>query len=603
MADLSAVLRKTIDGLPSATPQLRAKVYEKARAAVQRQITNADPPFGEDVIEARHRALEDAITQTEAHYTGGAHAASAPAPASFQAPAPAPVAPERPAFVPAPTPPAPRIEEEQRARPETPPPPAPPSFAPPSYVPRTTALDTPEPSALPRAPYAPSPAVSDDSARVSFERQAQRSEPLGNAEPRVVPAFASASTSQPLPGGGGGRAPVAPPPYGTGRVAGSPGSEDARVGEIGPVPEEGLRPTEIDDDRHEDHDDDLSAPISYRQTPPRSRRSLYVGVASLAFLGLVGGLAYVYSDELRGALTGTEVAAVDPAPATDTTPAAVTGTPSAGETPPAAVTGSARAFTQRLQADGTETDPGPAQEATNTLDEGTDVATATLIEPSQTPPVQPAAPPTETAAVAAPAETPATPAAGESAVPVGQRAVFYEERSPTSPGSQRSGNVVWSIVNEPPATGQPPEPAIRAVADVPDQSLRLTMTIRRNADETLPASHVIELMFDVPDEFAGGEIANVQRLALKPTEQARGEPLIGVAGRISDGFFIIALNDLEQAVTSNLALLRAQEWIDIPLAYSSGQRALFSLEKGIPGERVFREALDAWAARATSSAG
>ena len=114
---------------------------------------------------------------------------------------------------------------------------------------------------------------------------------------------------------------------------------------------------------------------------------------------------------------------------------------------------------------------------------------------------------------------------------------------------------------------------------------------------TLPASHVIEIMFDTPADFAGGQIENVQRLALKPTEQARGEPLIGVAGKISDGFFIIALNDLKQAVDSNLGLLGREEWIDIPIAYSTGQRALMSIEKGIPGDRVFKQALDAWAAK------
>ena len=596
MADLSAVLRKTIDGLPSATPQLRAKVYEKARAAVQRQIANAEPPFTDDVIEARHRALEGAIAQTEAHYTAVATHAPEPAPV-LQAPAFEPVAPVVPSQS------EPRVQLEPR-------PPAAPSYAPPSYVPRTSTPETPTPRPAPSPASRPaptSPVIAEPSARAAFERQAQREEPFGHPEARAMPPTGPVATSQRMPGSDGGRAPVAPPPFAPGRIATTTTSGGARVGEIGPVAEEEARAAAIDEELEDDHGSDLSAPISYRQTPPRSRRSLYVGVASLAFLGLAGGLAYVYSDELRGVLTGTELAAVDPAPTTEagTTPAATTEVP-ASQTPPAPAAGTARAFTQQLQPDGAETDPGPAQDAANTLAEGTDVATATLIQPSQTPAVgEPAAgePAPESAAVPAPAETPAAPAAAEGAVPVGQRAVFYEERSATAPGSQHSGNVVWSIVNEAPTAGQPPEPAIRAVADVPDQSMRLTMTIRRNADETLPASHVIELMFDTPNDAAGGEIANVQRLALKPTEQARGEPLIGVAGRISDGFFIIALNDLDQAVTSNLALLRGQEWIDIPLAYSSGQRALISLEKGLPGERVFREALDAWAARATSSAG
>jgi len=180
---------------------------------------------------------------------------------------------------------------------------------------------------------------------------------------------------------------------------------------------------------------------------------------------------------------------------------------------------------------------------------------------------------------------------------VAQKAVFYQERTETTSGTQEGGNVVWSVVNESPSEGQPPEPAIRAVAEVPDENLKMTMTIRRNADPTLPASHVIELLFTTPANFSGGGVANVQRLALKATEQARGEPLIGVAGKISDGFFIIALNNLEQAMQSNLSLLKSEQWIDIPIAYETGRRALMSIEKGIPGDRVFKEALDAWNAK------
>ena len=36
MADFVAVLRKTIDGLADNTPDLRAKVYDKARATVSK---------------------------------------------------------------------------------------------------------------------------------------------------------------------------------------------------------------------------------------------------------------------------------------------------------------------------------------------------------------------------------------------------------------------------------------------------------------------------------------------------------------------------------------------------------------------------------------
>ena len=45
---------------------------------------------------------------------------------------------------------------------------------------------------------------------------------------------------------------------------------------------------------------------------------------------------------------------------------------------------------------------------------------------------------------------------------------------------------------------------------------------------------------------------------------------------------------------ANMTLLRRQSWIDIPVVYKSGRRALFTMEKGIPGEKVFDDALKAW---------
>ena len=50
------------------------------------------------------------------------------------------------------------------------------------------------------------------------------------------------------------------------------------------------------------------------------------------------------------------------------------------------------------------------------------------------------------------------------------------------------------------------------------------------------------------------------------------------------------------------SLLRNQAWIDIPVVYKSGRRALLTMEKGIPGEKVFDEALQAWQAKTAAQA-
>ena len=139
-----------------------------------------------------------------------------------------------------------------------------------------------------------------------------------------------------------------------------------------------------------------------------------------------------------------------------------------------------------------------------------------------------------------------------SALPVGQNAIFYQERTGAQPGTAEKGAAVWSVVQESPGGDLPPEPAIRAEVSVPELDLTMEMTIRRNADDTFPASHVIELLFRVPDNFEGRGIANVQRITFKGTEQEPGNALIGVAAPLDTNIFLIALTDAQTAIETNL---------------------------------------------------
>ena len=267
---------------------------------------------------------------------------------------------------------------------------------------------------------------------------------------------------------------------------------------------------------------------------------------------------------------------------------------------PAGTTSETPKFTQRLTPEGTETDPGPAN-GEATIGEGTSVATLTQ-PPGATPPIgaQPGQTPGEEAIPGASDEA-AAGAAPDSALAVGQKAIFYEERTSASEGSAEPGSIVWSLVQESPGNNLPPEPAIRAEATIPGKDVQLRMTIKRNADQSLPASHIIEMIFLTPEGFPGGGIENILRVAMKGSEQEAGNPLIGIPAKIADGFFLVALNDSKAESQANLTLLRRHSWIDIPVVYKSGRRALFTMEKGIPGDKVFDEALKAWAAASAGS--
>jgi hypothetical protein len=54
------------------------------------------------------------------------------------------------------------------------------------------------------------------------------------------------------------------------------------------------------------------------------------------------------------------------------------------------------------------------------------------------------------------------------------------------------------------------------------------------------------------------------------------------------------LSDLRGDVDRNTELLLRRNWIDLPVRFTSGQRAVLSFEKGIPGERVLAEAFRLW---------
>lgn len=350
----------------------------------------------------------------------------------------------------------------------------------------------------------------------------------------------------------------------------------------------------------------------------RKRNGMALFLAALAFLFVAGGgaAAWVYKDRLSAvvaSLTGPSKPTAPAKPAKPAAPAAATPAPEPETEPATEEAGGPAKFTQRLTEDGREIDAGPAGGGAS-VGEGTSVASATADQAAPLPgsatdttgdqaPASDAAPPPVAAEPqpAAPVTTaPTVPAttAGE-AVPVGQKAIFYEERTNAAQGSADTGSVVWSLVKESPGGDLPAEPAIRAEVTVPERNLKLRMTIRRNGDKTLPASHIVEMVISGPENPASGAIENILRMTFKESEAATGNPLFGVPAKIADGFFLIALTDSKAEIEANSTLMKREKWIDVPFAYGSGRRALITLEKGIPGEKVFDEAFKAWEGKAS----
>jgi hypothetical protein len=169
---------------------------------------------------------------------------------------------------------------------------------------------------------------------------------------------------------------------------------------------------------------------------------------------------------------------------------------------------------------------------------------------------------------------------------VGQRAIYYYQGAEGQSGEAHEGTVTWAnIVKE-------GNPAIRATLNIPDRDVEATVTIYKNYDGTLPASHLVEIEFR--GELSVSPIQRVPALVLKQTEQARGQPLAGAAVPVTNELFWIALSDDQDQVARNIQLMREGSWFDVPILYSDQTRALITFEKGIPGDKVFETVMASW---------
>ncbi|RWN44576.1 MAG: hypothetical protein EOS03_23280 [Mesorhizobium sp.] len=535
MADYVAILKKALGKHGDETPEKRTRIYASVRTMLAKKLEEYSPPPAAEAIATQMRSLEDAIASVERDY----------------------------------------------------------------------AKSLPETDPLAELEHIFS-SIDRNKNQPSHTRQPAKAESAWPAPPAAKP-----ESYQPAP------PPAAKVEPSWQRATPAP-SQPARA----ETPLPGMDADEAEDEADVFSSDEEPVSDTFQRLRPAERKRSYGGLiaAVVALLVVAGGGYGIWLNKdafgkMLG-LGGNQVAKtepVKPAPAKPATDAAAT--------PPAPAAGGTEAestkFTQRLTPQGSEVDPGPAGGQSG-IGEGESVAALTT-PPSATnapaisapaagtpaaaaPPATGAAPATPPANGAAPADaagTPPAPAAApaEAALPVGQKAIFYEERTSTAQGSAEPGNIVWSLVQESPGGDLPPEPAIRAEATIPGKDIQLRMTIRRNTDQTLPASHIIEMIFLTPDGFEGGGVDNILRVAMKGSEQDAGSPLIGIPAKIADGFFLVALNDTKADEDANMTLLRGQDWIDVPVVYKTGRRALLTMEKGIPGEKVFDEAIKAWQAK------
>ena len=582
MTDYYPLIGKAVAGLEKNTGEARRVLYERARTALVGQLRNMNPPLTESEITRERLALEEAIRKVEAEAARrlrmepprpdtlsgvrpGAPAPNAPTPSAPPSP-PAPSAlaadaetARRAAAPPPPPMPAPAPSPRREAAPprrEPPPPPrreaaAPPPSVPPPPPPR--ASDEGPPPEATEEPRAPEPQPTRGRNRVFGERAPLTDEGLkgfrdvvaevdalgektAQATRNARQAYASVPTDVPELDR------VEP------RMEPTPLRRDVSPPREAPPPPPPPRQPEPQGARQPERPPPPPRPPSRQPhggaalggpplgdgagiiEPARSRKGLVAVLLTLFVILGIGMTAYVMRDRI------------------------------------AALTGAMRGLAPQAQRDAAPSRPKITDRV------GQDGQPTTPSRPGQQQP-----PP------------------GQQALPaVAQRVVLYEEDPADPNGKRYIGSAVWRTETVSPGSGQAPELAVRCDVEIPERRLAMTLSMRRNTDQTLPASHTVEIMFNLPADFPFGGISNVPGILMKQAEQTRGAPLSGLAVKVTSGFFLLGLSAVDSEKERNLQLLKERAWFDVPVVYNNGRRAIIAVEKGNPGERVFKEAFAAW---------
>ena len=152
-----------------------------------------------------------------------------------------------------------------------------------------------------------------------------------------------------------------------------------------------------------------------------------------------------------------------------------------------------------------------------------------------------------------------------------------------------SGSVDWSE-----GTDETGAPTLVGKASIPARNLQIDMLIRKNSDPALPASHLMEINFNVSDTFIGGSIAHLPGVLLKNEELVQGTPLQGASARVVGNTFLFALSATSEDQQTNYNLLTSRKWIDLAIIYATGRRAIITLEKDQEADALFRTVFDVW---------
>jgi hypothetical protein len=174
-----------------------------------------------------------------------------------------------------------------------------------------------------------------------------------------------------------------------------------------------------------------------------------------------------------------------------------------------------------------------------------------------------------------------------------QRAMLTTEDPNSASGRDYVGTAKWTVETKSPP-GRQPELELKLEVAIPDRGFAMTWTIKRNTDPSLPATHTIDIEFNIAENSPLGTISEIKSLLMKKPTETEGKPLWGHAQKSTPNYFLVGLSATPADAQYNLTLLKEQPAFDMALVFTKARRAFLLIEKGPAGERAFAEAFATW---------
>jgi hypothetical protein len=535
MADYYPLLAKAVTGLPDSTAEARHAIYERARRALFGQLRNLDPPVPEEAIEREAQSLERAVAQLETEFTSRSGPESGAASAETDLTGSRSPAPAFPANEPS-SAPLPRSDS---------PDPNPPGLVPSAKL-KLPFARTPRPS--PPLKVRRDPPGMSLGARPIGAPQSGAASSLAGPVPPVSKSSAARDVPQVTAAGFASYGQTASSEPGFHSIASDASGPEVPVLHAPSfetfIPEEPRTSPESSEPartRLEAHRP--FAPRPGGETGAVKRAGIVVGIVGLV-VALVAIAAYKLRDRPE------DLVRLQPPSST------IQGEAGAGGK-----------IVDRIGA-GTATPGAPAASAgvpSTTADRNDGAKSGS--EPTNPP------------------------------VPVARRAALLME-APEEPSKVKTslGTVVWRVDNVSDGPDEPLSMAVRAEVDIPDEGLQAAMTIQKNFDSTLPASHTMKLQFSARPDSPLANIKQISVLQMRREDTPTGDPLKGITVPVTENSFLIGLSRGD-GEASNLDLLRSREWFDIPMVLANGHIAKLTFEKGPSGRGAIDDAMASWQAQ------